>query len=59
LRLAISKGPSWVGVFSPFTWGRKQIQFPRRRVLYFLEHRTMEKVQKPSNSMLYIIVRTL
>jgi hypothetical protein len=28
------KGPNWVGVFSPiFTWGRKQIQFPKRHVL--------------------------
>jgi hypothetical protein len=34
LRLALSKGPNWVGVFSPtFTWGRKQIQFPKCRVL--------------------------
>jgi hypothetical protein len=34
LRLALSKGPNWVGVFFPpfFTWGRKQIQFPKRRV---------------------------
>jgi hypothetical protein len=33
LRLALSKGPNWVGVFSPtFTWGRKQIKFPKRRV---------------------------
>jgi hypothetical protein len=34
LRWALSKGPNWVGVFSPtFTWGRKQIQFPKRHVL--------------------------
>jgi hypothetical protein len=36
LRLALSKGPNWVGVFfthhPPFTWGQKQIQFPKRRV---------------------------
>jgi hypothetical protein len=33
-RLALSKGPNWVGVFSPtFTWGWKEIQFPKRRVL--------------------------
>jgi hypothetical protein len=33
LRLALSKGPNWVGVFfPPFTLGRKQIQFPKRRV---------------------------
>jgi hypothetical protein len=47
LRLALSKRPNWVGVFSPtFTWGRKQIQFPKRRVFFFFEYRTMEKVQK-------------
>jgi hypothetical protein len=34
----------------PFSWGRKQIQFPKRCVFYFLEYRTMDKVQKPSNS---------
>jgi hypothetical protein len=34
LRLALPKGPNWVGVFShTFIWGRKQIQFPKRRVL--------------------------
>jgi hypothetical protein len=44
-RLALSKGPNWVGVFSPtFTWGRKQIQFPKHHV--FLEYRMMEKAQK-------------
>jgi hypothetical protein len=35
LRLALSKGPNWVGVFSPtFIWGRKQIEFPKRRVFW-------------------------
>jgi hypothetical protein len=34
----------------PNTLLRKQIQFPKRRVFCFLECRTMEKVQKPSNS---------
>jgi hypothetical protein len=29
------------------TWGRKQIQFSKRRVFYTLENRTMEKVQNP------------
>jgi hypothetical protein len=38
---------------SSFIWGRKQIQFPKRHVFYSLEYRTMEKVQKPSNSMCY------
>jgi hypothetical protein len=34
LRLALSKGPSWVGVFSPtFSWGWKQIQFLKCHVL--------------------------
>jgi hypothetical protein len=49
LVMNLSKGPNWVGVF-PFTWGRKQTQFPKRRVFYSLEYRTIEKVQKPSNS---------
>jgi hypothetical protein len=30
-RSALSMGPNWVGVFI-LTWGRKQIQFPKRRV---------------------------
>jgi hypothetical protein len=38
LRLALSKGPNRVGAFSPFltffTWGRKQIQFPKLRVFF-------------------------
>jgi hypothetical protein len=29
------------------------MQFPKRCVLYSLEYRTMEKVQKPSNSVYY------
>jgi hypothetical protein len=56
LRLVLSKGPNWVGVFSHFTWGRKQIQFPKRRVFYSLEYRTMEKVPKPSNSVNKIFI---
>jgi hypothetical protein len=47
------KTPIQLGAFSPLTWGRKQIQFPKCRVFYFLEYRTMEKVQKPSNSECY------
>jgi hypothetical protein len=31
-RLALSNGPNWVSVFL-LTWGQKQIQFPKRRVL--------------------------
>jgi hypothetical protein len=34
----------------PHTWGRKQSQFPKR---CFLQHLTMDKVQKPSNSKYY------
>jgi hypothetical protein len=37
----------------PFTRERKQIQFPKRRVFHSLEYRTMEKVQKPDNSVCY------
>jgi hypothetical protein len=33
--------------------GRKQIQFPKRCVFYFLEYRLMDNVQKPSNSELH------
>jgi hypothetical protein len=43
----------------PFTSGRKQIQFPKRRVFYSLEYMTMEKVQKRSNSGLYTTFKTL
>jgi hypothetical protein len=44
LRLALSKGPNWVGVFSPtFIWGRKQIQFPKR---VFLNTGRWEKFRK-------------
>jgi hypothetical protein len=49
LQLAPSKGPNRVGVF-PLTWGQKQIHFPKRSVFSFLEYRTMDKVQKLSNS---------
>jgi hypothetical protein len=36
----------------PLAGGRKQIQFPKRCVLqcYYIEHRMMDKVQKPNNS---------
>jgi hypothetical protein len=37
----------------PYTWGRKQIHFPKHCVFYSLEYRPMEKVQKPSNSLCY------
>jgi hypothetical protein len=48
-KLALSNGPNRAGVSCPLTWGRKQIQFPKRCVLLFLEYRTMDKVQKPSS----------
>jgi hypothetical protein len=35
------------------TWGRKQVQFPKRCVFWYLEFRTMDKVHKPSNSECY------
>jgi hypothetical protein len=38
---------------SPPIRGRKQIQLPKRRAFPPPEYRTMEKVQKPSNSMCY------
>jgi hypothetical protein len=37
---------SWAPI-SPFTWGRKQIQFPKRRASYFLEYRPMDQSKKP------------
>jgi hypothetical protein len=52
LSLAFSKEPNRVGV-SPFTWGWKQIQFPKSCFLWFLEYRTMDDVRNPSNSESY------
>jgi hypothetical protein len=46
------KGPNSVGVFFPFTWGRKH-PLSETSCFYSLEYRTMEKVQKPSNSVCY------
>jgi hypothetical protein len=37
LRLALSKAPNRVVVFPPRIWGRKQIQLPKRRVLFYFE----------------------
>jgi hypothetical protein len=51
LEKALYKGPN--GFHPLVTYGRKQIRFPKRRVFYFLEYRTMEKVHKPSNSDCY------
>jgi hypothetical protein len=35
------------------TWGRKHVQFPKRCVFQFLDDRTTNKVQKPTNSECY------
>jgi hypothetical protein len=45
--IALSKGPNRIGFF-PRTWGRKQIQFPKRRVSLslFFNTRTMDRVRK-------------
>jgi hypothetical protein len=48
LRLALSNGTNIIGVSHPLTWGRKQIQFPKRCGLWNMEG--MGKVQKPSIS---------
>jgi hypothetical protein len=57
LRLALSMGHNWVGVFSPtFTWGRKQIV---SETSCPLEYQTMEKVEKPSNSVCNAVVRNM
>jgi hypothetical protein len=41
-------------IASHFTWGWKQIQFPKRCVLQFLEYQMMDQVQKPSNTECYM-----
>jgi hypothetical protein len=38
------------GSVSDLIGRRKQFQFPQHSVFYFLEYRTLEKVQNPSNS---------
>jgi hypothetical protein len=38
------------GSVSVFLSHLKQIQFPKRRVFYYLKFRTTEKVENPSNS---------
>jgi hypothetical protein len=45
LRLALSNGPNGVGVSHPFTWRRKQIQFPKRCPLYSTRRWTSLKSQ--------------
>jgi hypothetical protein len=54
LRLALSKGPNWVGVSSPtFIWGRKQIQFPKCRVFWITGR------WKKSRKILWILYSTM
>jgi hypothetical protein len=42
-------GPLERANLNQWTWGRKQIQFPKWCVFKCLEYRTMEKSKKPSN----------
>jgi hypothetical protein len=58
LRSALSKGPNEVGVL-PLTWGQKKIQFSKRRVFYFQEYRTTEKVKKKKDSNSGAIIQPL
>jgi hypothetical protein len=37
----------------PLTRGRKQIQFPKRHVFYFLEYRTTAEAHNPSNCVIH------
>jgi hypothetical protein len=50
LRLALSSGPTCVGVFPPTPEDGKKSSFRNVVFLEFLEYRMTEKVQKPSNS---------
>jgi hypothetical protein len=54
LRLALSKGPNWLGVLPP-PWPEDGNRFSFRNVVFFnfLEYWTMDKVQKLSNSECY------
>jgi hypothetical protein len=53
LRLALSKGPNWLGVLPPWPEDGNRSSF--RKVVFsnFLEYQTMDKVQKPINSECY------
>jgi hypothetical protein len=42
-------------MFSPFSWGRKQIEFPKNYIFWFLENRTIEKCKKKKKVILSII----
>jgi hypothetical protein len=49
LRLALSKGPNWAGIFLPHL-RTEQIPFPTHCIFWFLEYQMLDKAQKPSNS---------
>jgi hypothetical protein len=49
--LARSKGPNRVGVFSPLHLMAERDPVSETSCFYSQKHRTMEKVQNPSNSM--------
>jgi hypothetical protein len=50
LRLALSKGPNWVGVFSPLRLRTVRDPVSETSCIYSQKHRTVQDVQKPSNS---------
>jgi hypothetical protein len=52
LRLALSKGPNWAGVFFPPFHLRMETD-PVSEMSCSFKHRTMDKVQKPRNSLCY------
>jgi hypothetical protein len=50
LRPALSNGPNWVGLSCQSTWGRRQIQSPKRCGLLSSTYKTMDRVQNKPNS---------
>jgi hypothetical protein len=52
-RLALTKGPNWVGVFSPLHLRMETDPVSETSCFYSIEYRTMGKVKKPSNSVWY------
>jgi hypothetical protein len=55
LRLALSKGPNWVGVFFPPFYLRMETD-PVSETSCSFKHRMMDKVQKPRNSFTVSVV---
>jgi hypothetical protein len=49
-RLALPKGPNWVGVFPHSIEDGNRASFRNVVFFYFLVYRMMEKVEKPSNT---------